>query len=251
MRLAAIDTSSALGSVALFDGGRLVAEDARRVSNAHGESFLPMMDALFQRIGWKPADVACWAVDAGPGSFTGLRIGLATVKGIVLATRARIALVTSLDALAHGLPPEHVVVSTLAAGKGELFVQVRRGQNMILAPCHLRISDVVARVAALDHGAHVAVVGEAARGLDWSPLGAGVDLMLDPPHDLPRATAVGALAHAASARTPPFGFGAGAPNDKPGEAGAPNDKPEDADTLEPFYVRPPEITMPKRRSEAP
>jgi tRNA threonylcarbamoyladenosine biosynthesis protein TsaB len=248
VRLAAIDTSSALGSVALFDGGRLVAEDARRVSNAHGESFLPMMDALFQRVGWKPADVSCWAVDAGPGSFTGLRIGLATVKGIVLATRAQVVLITSLDALAHGLAPEQVVVSVLAAGKGELFVQARQGENLLLAPCHLRISDVVARVAAFHADSRITVVGEAARELDWSSLGVGVVLMLDPPHDLPRATAVGALAHAAAGRTP---FGVGAPNDKPGEAGAPNDKPEDADALEPFYVRPPEITMPKRRSEAP
>jgi hypothetical protein len=107
-----------------------------------------------------------------------------------------------------------------------------------LAPCHLRISDVVARVSALDHGAHVTVVGEATRELDWSPLGVGVDRMLDPPHDLPRATAVGSLAHATAARQP---FGVRAPNDKPGAA---------IPVLEPLYVRPPEITMPKRRSEA-
>ncbi len=228
MRIAAIDTSSALGSVALFDGGGLVAEDARRVSNAHGESFLPMMAALFQRVSWKPADVERWAVDVGPGSFTGLRIGLATVKGIVLVTGAQIVPITSLDALAHGLAPEQVVVSVLAAGKGELFVQVRRGENLLLAPCHLRMSDVVARVAALHADARIMVVGEAAGELDWSSLGTGVDLMFDPPHDLPRATAVGRLAHAAEACTA-----------------------EDADALEPLYVRPPEITMPKRRSEAP
>ena len=54
MRLAAIDTSTALGSVALFEDGRLVAEDSRRVSNAHGESLLPMVSALFARAGWAP-----------------------------------------------------------------------------------------------------------------------------------------------------------------------------------------------------
>ena len=47
MRLAAIDTSTALGSVALVEDGRLVVEDSRRVSNAHGESLLPMVSALF------------------------------------------------------------------------------------------------------------------------------------------------------------------------------------------------------------
>ncbi len=55
-RLAAIETSTALGSVALFEDGALVAEDERRVSNAHGESFLPMVNALFERVGWRPGD---------------------------------------------------------------------------------------------------------------------------------------------------------------------------------------------------
>jgi tRNA threonylcarbamoyladenosine biosynthesis protein TsaB len=214
--------------VALFDGGQVIAEDARRVSNAHGESFLPMMDALFQRVGWKPADVARWAVDVGPGSFTGLRIGLATVKGIVLATRAQVVPVTSLDAIAHGLPAEQLIVSVLAAGKGELFVQARRGDSLLLAPCHLRLADIVARVAALDGDARLVVVGEAARELDWSSLGVRMVQTLDPPHDLPRATAVGRLAHTAPACTA-----------------------EDAEAIEPLYVRPPEITMPKRRGETP
>jgi tRNA threonylcarbamoyladenosine biosynthesis protein TsaB len=226
VRLAAIDTSSALGSVALFQGGELIAEDSRRVSNAHGESFLPMMDALFQRVGWKPADVARWAVDIGPGSFTGLRIGLATVKGIVLATRAQVVPITSLDAIAHELSPELLVVSVLAAGKGELFVQAKLGKRLLLAPCHLRLADVVARVAALDRDARVAVVGEAARELDWSALDVRLQMTVEPPHDLPRATAVGRLALAAAAYTA-----------------------EDADAIEPLYVRPPEITMPRRRRE--
>ena len=66
MRLAAIDTSTALGSVALFEDGVLVAEDSRRVSNAHGESLLPMVSALFARAGWAAADVARWGVGTRP-----------------------------------------------------------------------------------------------------------------------------------------------------------------------------------------
>ncbi len=124
MRLAALDTSSALGSVALFEDGLLVSEVSHRVSNAHGESLLPMVDALFSRVRWTAASVERWAVGVGPGSFTGIRVAVATVKGIVLATRADVVAVTSLDALAHGLD-EGLIVSVLPAGKGEMFVQAR------------------------------------------------------------------------------------------------------------------------------
>jgi tRNA threonylcarbamoyladenosine biosynthesis protein TsaB len=223
VRLAAIDTSTALGSIALFEDDVLVAEDSRRVSNAHGESLMPMVSALFDRVGWRPGDVARWGVGIGPGSFTGVRIAVATAKGIALATGAELVGVTSLDAIAHGLGGE-LVVSTVSAGKGELYVQARRGGSVVLAPTHLPFARVAVDVAAAASGSgsgSVVVVGEAASAVDWSALGSAVVLRADPPHDLPHASAVARIAAARVA--------------------------EDADALEPFYVRPPEITMPKAR----
>jgi tRNA threonylcarbamoyladenosine biosynthesis protein TsaB len=225
VRLAAIDTSTALGSIALFDGGALVAEDSRRVSNAHGESLMPMVSALFDRVGWRAADVARWGVGIGPGSFTGVRIAVATAKGIALATGAELVGVTSLDAIAHALGGGgELVVSAVSAGKGELYVQARRGGTMVLAPTHLPIARVAVEVGVAVAGSgsgSVIVVGEAASAVDWSALGHAVVLQLDAPHDLPHASAIGRIAAARAA--------------------------DDADALEPFYVRPPEITMPKAR----
>jgi tRNA threonylcarbamoyladenosine biosynthesis protein TsaB len=220
MRLAAIDTSTALGSVALFEDDLLVAEDAHRVSNAHGESLMPMVSALFRRAGWTAYDVTRWGVGVGPGSFTGIRVAVATAKGIALATGAELVGVTSLDALALGLTGE-LVATLVAAGKGELFVQVRRGDALVLGPDHLRTADVAARLAELAAGARLVVGGEAASEVDWSALGARVELVVAAPHDLPRAPAVGRIALGRAA--------------------------EDADALEPVYVRPPEITMPAAR----
>jgi tRNA threonylcarbamoyladenosine biosynthesis protein TsaB len=160
-RLAAVDTSTSLGSVALYEAGALVAEDERRVSNAHGESLLPMLDALFQRAGWKAQDVGRWAVGIGPGSFTGIRIGVATVKGIQIATGAELVGVTSLDAIA-GQVEADVVIAVLDALRAELFVQASGA--VVRAPAILRRDafeawhDEILREAP---GARVIVAGEA------------------------------------------------------------------------------------------
>lgn len=221
MKLAAIDTSTPLGTVALFDGAELVAEDSQSVSNAHGESLLPMIDRLFARVGWKPRDVARWAVGIGPGSFTGVRIGVGTVKGIVLATGAEIVGVTSLDAVAQGLEVANgvAVASVLFAMKGEVFLQVKRGGEVLLAPVNVRIEDAPAVLAGLGH-TELVLVGAGARLLGASAI--PFEVFADLPHDVPRAVAVARVAM--------------------------KREPEDLATLEPLYVRPPEITKPRGAS---
>jgi tRNA threonylcarbamoyladenosine biosynthesis protein TsaB len=220
-RLAAIDTSTALGSVALFQEGVLVAEDSMRVSNAHGESLLPMVSALFARVGWDPREVGRWGVGVGPGSFTGIRVSVATAKGIAIATGAELVGVTSLDAVAHGLQGLGLIVSAVAAGKGELFVQARRGDALVMEPSHVRIEEIAARIAALQPFGAVVVAGEAAGEVDWSVLGVRLSVAAQPPHDVPRASVIGRIALTRA--------------------------PDDLATLEPVYVRPPEITTPKQR----
>jgi tRNA threonylcarbamoyladenosine biosynthesis protein TsaB len=229
MRIAAVDTSTLLGSVALFDGVELVAEDEARVSNAHGESLLPMVSALFDRTGWKPSDVVRWGVGVGPGSFTGIRIAVATVRGIAIATRAQVVGVTSLDALVDGMEDNDLLVSVVPAGKGEVFMQARLRGEFVLAPVHVPLAEAAVRLADILRtrtvagepilsDARVVIAGEVAPMIDWSALGAGVVHAVDRPHDFPRATAVGRIA----ARRPFDG----------------------ANTLEPVYVRPPQITAP-------
>lgn len=220
MKLAAVDTSTALGSVALFDGDALVAAEARRVSNAHGEALLPMVDEVFRRAGWAPRDVARWGVGIGPGSFTGVRIGVATVKGIVMATGAEIVGVRSLDALAYGiaLGEGEAVVSVLDALKGELFLQAKSATGELLAPTHVKKEKAAALLSGLGC-ARIHLAGEASSLLALDAVSAAVVLHREPPHDLPRAESVARIA-ATAAPSPP-------------------------DALEPLYVRPPDITMPK------
>jgi tRNA threonylcarbamoyladenosine biosynthesis protein TsaB len=221
VKLAAFETSTAVGSVALFEGAALVAEDSRRAPYAHGETLLPMVDQLFARVGWRPRDVGRWAVGIGPGSFTGVRIGLGTIKGIVIATGAEVVGVTSLDAVAFGVSCEGMpCASLLFAMKEEVFVQVKRGRDTLLAPANLRIEDVPDLLARLG-GEELVLVGDGVGHLDPSRIRAGWRVLGEPPHDVPHATSVGRIAM-----------------DRPAD---------DCATLVPLYVRPPDITLPRLR----
>jgi tRNA threonylcarbamoyladenosine biosynthesis protein TsaB len=225
-RVAALDTSTALGTVALFEDGVLVAADAQRVSNAHGESLLPMVDALFRRVGWQPGDVGRWGVGVGPGSFTGVRIAVATAKGIAIATGAELVGVTSLDAIAFGIEAREgdAVASVLDAMKGELFLQVRVGGALVIPPENLPIASVAARLAGVTC-ARMIVAGEFGEesaltvgSASAFPFQFEVVRRSAPPNDAPRAASVGLLAIARPA--------------------------DDADAVEPLYVRAPDITRP-------
>jgi tRNA threonylcarbamoyladenosine biosynthesis protein TsaB len=218
--VAAIDTSSPLGSVALFEEGALVAEDERRVSNAHGESLLPMIDDVFARARWRPDDVGRWGVGVGPGSFTGVRIAVATAKGIAIATGAELVAVTALDAIAFGVAAGHedAVASVVDAMKGELFLQVRLGDSLVLPPESVPRQELVSRLATIACSRMI-VVGEAGELVGAASLPFEVVRCELPPHDVSRAASVGRLAIARL--------------------------PDDADSVEPLYVRPPDITRPR------
>jgi tRNA threonylcarbamoyladenosine biosynthesis protein TsaB len=216
MRVAAIDTSTELGSVALYEGERCVLEDAALVRNAHGESLLPLISRAFERAVWNAHDVGRWGVGIGPGSFTGVRVAVATAKGIAVATGAELVGVTSLDALADGVDGE-VIVSVVAAGRGEVFVQARHGGRVLIAPAHLPLLEVAARVASAAPGVRAVLVGEVARAIDWSVLDVAPVYQCEPPHERPHASAVARIAMRRLA--------------------------DDADALEPFYVQPPSMTL--------
>jgi tRNA threonylcarbamoyladenosine biosynthesis protein TsaB len=221
-RLVAIETSTELRSVALFEQGHLVAETSVSAPTGHAEGLLPMLAALLDRHGWSARDVERWGVGVGPGTFTGVRVAVATAKGIALATGAELVGVTSLDALAEGLEATEPTVSVVPAGRGEVFVQVSRAGRPIQPPEHHACALVAAFIGDRVPAGPVVVLGHAARQVDWLALGARVSLIADEPHDFPRAASVGRIALGLAAH--------------------------DADRLEPLYLRPPQITMPSNLS---
>lgn len=119
--LLALETATGRGSVALWTEAGLV-EQRLPESAATAESLLPAIDRLLGAAGLRVGDVARYAVSIGPGSFTGLRIGVATLKGLAFGAAVPIAAVPTLAALAlRAAPGEGPVIALLDARRDELY----------------------------------------------------------------------------------------------------------------------------------
>jgi tRNA threonylcarbamoyladenosine biosynthesis protein TsaB len=122
MRVLGLETSTLAGGVALVDGERLVAEYVLDVSVTHSERLLAAVDRVLADARWAPRDLEGVAVSIGPGSFTGLRIGVSTAKGLALALGLPIAAVPTLDAMAATVPWAALpVCPVLQARRGEVY----------------------------------------------------------------------------------------------------------------------------------
>lgn len=118
------------GSLALLDGENLTAEWTLRSSETHNRRLLKSIDALLSEVGWDLDDIDGFAVASGPGSFTGLRIGMATMKVLAWTRKKLYTGISSLDALA--LPfcfSSHPVCALLDARKGEVYCALYRADG--------------------------------------------------------------------------------------------------------------------------
>lgn len=122
MRILAIDTSTMLGGIAIMDESLLIAESRLNVRSTHSERLMTEIEHCLKQSGIKISDIDVFAVAIGPGSFTGLRIGLSTVKGFSYATGKPIVSVPTLEALVWNFPYSRYPVCTmLDARKKEVY----------------------------------------------------------------------------------------------------------------------------------
>lgn len=145
MKILAADTSSASGSLCLLDATTVRVEWTFRSEITHNRLLLKTIDQALHAAGWDIEDVEGFAVTIGPGSFTGLRIGLSTIKTLAWTLEKPLAGIPTLDAIAAQLPfARHPVCSIMDARKKEVFFgiyrsdekgdPVRIGQMRVLKP---------------------------------------------------------------------------------------------------------------------
>jgi tRNA threonylcarbamoyladenosine biosynthesis protein TsaB len=130
--LLAIDTATRVPSLALYDGEWVLAEETWRSAENHTVELMPGVVRALQRQGVSPTELTGIAVALGPGSFTGLRIGLGVAKGLALTLSIPLVGIPTLDALVHGQGRKRgPVCAMLQAGRGRVsaaFYRRRGGQ---------------------------------------------------------------------------------------------------------------------------
>ena len=126
--LLAIDTATRIMSLALHDGNTLLAEATWHTANNHTTELAPAIHEIMARSDTSLDQLTALAVSTGPGSFTGLRIGVALAKGIASAKKLPLVGITTHDVLAAGLPPfpQHGLVAVVEAGRGRIIAATYR-----------------------------------------------------------------------------------------------------------------------------
>ena len=127
-----LDTATSTASIAVLRGDDVIAR-ATRNTHRRTADVLVAVDEACRAAGIAPAQIDALAIGAGPGSFTGLRIGMATAKGIAFALGKPVWAVSSLAALALAAP-DGTVVAILDARKGEIFTGTFRKLGAVVEP---------------------------------------------------------------------------------------------------------------------
>lgn len=222
MLVLGIDTATSRASVGLWADGSIVAEEHTSSRN-HAASLLPLLDTVLKASGTKIELIDALAVSAGPGSFSGLRVGLSVAKGIALASGARLLAVSTLEALALTLATRQgTVCALLDAHKEELYMgcfEFRGGE--MLRRCEDGVVSVSRALALMP--SPCLVIGNAVERYGATlkkELGSQIELLPFPEFG-PRG---GVVADLAMRR----GFAVAEVT---------------TTTLEPFYIRPPEVQV--------
>lgn len=137
MKILGIESSSMVASVALVTEGITMAEYTVNFKKTHSQTLLPMVDEMMRMLGFELSEVDAIAVSGGPGSFTGLRIGSATAKGLGLALDKPLIHVPTLDAMAYGLfGASSLVCPMMDARRNQVYTGLYRCESQleVLAP---------------------------------------------------------------------------------------------------------------------
>ena len=146
----AMDTSCMTGGVAILDGDRLVAEYILSVKRTHSERLMSSLARAMEDADLKPADIGLISCCTGPGSFTGIRIGVASAKAMGMALGIKVSPVTGLEALCYGLPAGERAFAMIDAKHGfcyaASFLCTGGSPTQILPPSVMGVEEIASEI---------------------------------------------------------------------------------------------------------
>ena len=215
MNILALDTCLGACSVAVWTDGRALAAASEAMTRGHQERLAPMTREVMTKAGLVFADLDRIAVTVGPGSFTGLRVGLAFAKGLALALERPCLGISVLEALGRGTVRSGFAAAAIDAHRGQVYLQVFIDGAPVMAPDVLPVEVAAARLAELYPGGPAVLIGSGAPLLQAALPGSAAE-----PDALPDPLAIAALAAAMRAPfAPPRPLYLRAPDARPMNAG--------------------------------
>lgn len=151
MKILGLDSSGLVASVAVVEEGNMLAEYTVNYKKTHSQTLLPMLAEITKMIELDLNDIDAIAVAGGPGSFTGLRIGSATAKGLGLAWDIPLIHIPTVDGIAYNLCGHRDMVCPLMDARRNqtytgLYEFQEDGMNVILEQCAVGIDEIIAKI---------------------------------------------------------------------------------------------------------
>ena len=147
MKVLSVDTSSLVATCAVVDEEKVLGEYTLNQDMTHSERLIPMIKVVMDSLGLEPKDIDLFAAASGPGSFTGLRIGLATIKGLAHVADKPVLGISTLEALAFNIPWGEVVIPIMDARRDRVFTGIYSWENGelvdVLKPTILEIDELL------------------------------------------------------------------------------------------------------------
>ena len=130
MKILSLDSSATVATVALTEDGKLLAEYTLNNGNTHSETLLPMVESVLTSYGIGISDVDAFAATTGPGSFTGVRIGAATIKGLAFGSKKPCVSVSTLEAIAENLAcRKGLICAVMNARRSQVYTALFRSDG--------------------------------------------------------------------------------------------------------------------------
>lgn len=163
MKILAMDSSALTASVAVCEDEKLLGEYTLNNGNTHSENLLPMTESLLKFLDLSVSDIDAFAVSIGPGSFTGIRIGVSTVKGLAFGSDKPCAGVSTLEALAYNLAlTDGLICPVMNARRDQVYTALFRAESgkltRLMPDSAISLSEL--REILLGYGEPVAFVGD-------------------------------------------------------------------------------------------